>query len=207
MATLSVPPIIEYGFAGYTLPGQRESGDRHLVRWRSEDFFVGVIDGLGHGDEAAVAAKTAVAILEGSVEESLITLVQECHEALRSTRGVVMSLACIKPSQGMVNWIGIGNVQGVLVRSRSGRTSICEELLLRPGVIGAQMPVLQVTAAPLVRGDTVIFTTDGIRPGFAEELAVIKTPQMLADQILSGYRRGDDDALVVVTRYLESQKS
>jgi phosphoserine phosphatase RsbX len=199
--------MIEYGFAGYTLPGQKESGDRHLVQWRSDDFFVGVIDGLGHGDDAALAAKAAVAILEGSAEQSLTALLQRCHEGLRSTRGVVMSLACIKPKQGMVNWVGVGNVQGVVVRSRSGRTSICEELLLRPGVIGAQMPFLQVTAAPIVRGDTLIFATDGIRLGFAEQLSAIKPPQMLADQILAGYGRGDDDALVVVTRYLENQKS
>jgi phosphoserine phosphatase RsbX len=206
MATLSLPPIVEYGVAGYTLPGQKESGDRHLVQWRRDNFFVGVIDGLGHGDEAATAAKAAVSILELSAEESLTALVQRCHEGLRLTRGVVMSLAAIKPGQGRVNWVGVGNVQGVVVRSRSGRTSICEELLLRPGVIGAHMPLLQVTAAPLLRGDTLILATDGIRPGFAEKLSAIKTPQMLADQILSDYGRGDDDALVVVTRYLENHK-
>jgi negative regulator of sigma-B (phosphoserine phosphatase) len=206
MATLSVPPIIEYGVAGYTVPGQKESGDRHLVRERSEDILVAVIDGLGHGDEAALAAKKAVAILERSGEDSLVALFEQCHEGLRSTRGVVMSLASIKPQQGMIHWVGVGNVQGVVVRSRSGRPCVTEELLLRAGVVGAQLPPLQATAAPLVRADILIFATDGIRSGFAENLSPIQAPQKLAEKILEGYHRGDDDALVVVTRYSENQK-
>ena len=183
-----------------------ESGDRHLIRHRPEGILVVAIDGLGHGDEAAFAAKMAVSILEGSRDETIIALLQRCHEGLRSTRGVVMSLASIDPVRGSMSWIGVGNVQGVLLRRRAKVGSVPEELLLRAGVVGAQLPVLQATTAPLLKGDTLIFATDGIRAEFAKDLSPTETPQKLADKVLAECCRGNDDALVVVTRYLENQK-
>src|ERR1700751_1673505 len=116
MATLSVPPIIEYGKATYALPGQSESGDRYLVRQRTNGVLIAVVDGLGHGDEAAAAAKLAVSTLEGSRHDSVIALLQQCHEKMRATRGVVMSMSSIDAAQGLLTWIGVGNVQGLLLR-------------------------------------------------------------------------------------------
>jgi negative regulator of sigma-B (phosphoserine phosphatase) len=205
MATLSVPPIIEYGVAGYVVPGQTESGDRHLIRHRPEGVLVAAIDGLGHGDEAACAAKMALSILEGSREESVVNLLQLCHEGLRSTRGVVMSLATIDLTRGSMSWIGVGNVQGVILRRRARVGAVPEELLLRAGVIGAQLPGLQAASLRLTKGDTLIFATDGIRTEFAKDLPPAEAPQKLADKILAEYCRGNDDALVVVTRYPENQ--
>ena len=117
-----------------------------------------------------------------------------------------MSLAAIDPVRGSMSWIGVGNVQGVLLRRRARVGSVPEELLLRAGVVGDQLPVLQATTAPLLKGDTLIFATDGIRAEFAKDLSPTETPQKLADKVLAECCRGNDDALVVVTRYLENQK-
>ena len=205
MATLKVPPIIEYGVATYVLPGQSESGDRHLVRNRPDHILIAAIDGLGHGDDAATAAKTAVSILENSRDDSVIALVQQCHDGLRATRGVVMSLASIDPLQGLLTWIAVGNVQGVLLRRRATKRSPKEELLLRGGVVGAQLPPLQTAVLPIAKGDTLILVTDGIHTEFAEKLSALESPQKLANKIMADYRRGNDDALVLATRYLENQ--
>jgi serine phosphatase RsbU (regulator of sigma subunit) len=206
MATLKVPPIIECGVASYILPGQTESGDRHLVRHRPGHILIAAIDGLGHGDEAAAAAKTAVAVLEGSREDSVIALLQQAHEALRATRGVVMSLVSIEPAQGRLTWIGVGNVHGVLLRSRAAGKLAREELLLRGGVVGAQLPVLQTADLPIAKGDVVILATDGIHVEFPERLSALEPPQKLADRIMADYCRHNDDALVLATRYLENNQ-
>ena len=203
MATLSVPPIIEYGMATYALPGQKESGDRYLVRHRSNGVLVAVVDGLGHGDEAAVAAKLAISVLQGSRHESVITLVQECHEKLRASRGVVMSMAWIDAKQGLMTWIGVGNVQGLILRHGAIKGTTHEELLLRAGVVGAQLPPLQAAVVPVTHGDTLVFATDGIRSGFSEDISAQEPPQKCADRILATYCRQNDDALVVVSRYRE----
>src|SRR6185437_15006045 len=79
------------------------------------------IDGIGHGEEAANAAEAAISILKASPDEPVISLLERCHEGLRSTRGVVLSLASIDPKHGMMTWVGVGNVQGVLMRAGAKR--------------------------------------------------------------------------------------
>ena len=202
-----MPPIIEYGIATYALPGEAQSGDRHLVLHRAEGVLIAAIDGLGHGPEAAFAAESAVSILESSSpEDSVISLVQRCHEGLRSTRGVVMSLASIDSKQGLLTWIAVGNVQGVLLRRQSTRASVPDELLLRAGVVGERLPPLQAAMLPITKGDTLVFVTDGIHSDFVLNLSPLEAPQKSAERILAEHRRGNDDALVLVTRYLENHK-
>ena len=195
-----VDPLLEYGVAQFALPGQRTSGDLHLVRCNRDGALVAVIDGIGHGEEAAAAAKTAASILYGAVNEPIIAAVENCHEKLRSTRGVALSLAFIDTSHAMMTWLGVGNVQGILLRAGQRERRVQEALLLRAGVVGAQLPALQAAVLPISRGDTLVFVTDGIHSDFAEGLSTLENPQRAADRILAKYRTGNDDALALVVR-------
>lgn len=192
--------MVEYGVAKYVLSGQHESGDQHLVFCNRNGILVAAIDGLGHGEEAASVAKSATALLRSSADEPIISLVERCHERLRGTRGAVLSLAFIDPEHGMMTWLGVGNVQGVLMRSDSKNGSAQESLLLRAGVVGSQLPSLQATVIPIARGDTIFFATDGIRSDFSGTLSARENPQRAADRILRQYRSGNDDALVLAAR-------
>ena len=193
-------PLVEYGVAKSILPGQGESGDRHLVCCGGHGILIAAIDGIGHGEEAANAAEAAMAILKASPEEPVISLVERCHEGLRSTRGAVLSLASIDPKHGLMTWLGVGNVQGVLMRAGAQKGSVEEVLLLRGGVVGSQLPALQAAVLPIRRGDTLVFVTDGIRGEFVEGLSALESPQRAADKILKQHSRGNDDALVLVLR-------
>ncbi len=193
-------PIVEYGVANFALPGQGESGDYHLVCWNQQGVLIAAIDGVGHGEEAANAAKIAASILKTGVEEPIISLVEQCHERLRSTRGVVLSLASIDPVHGMMTWLGVGNVQGVLLRGDAKKGSSQETLLLRAGVVGSRLPPLQAAVLPIAKGDTLFLVTDGISGDFAGNLSTLGNPQRAADRILERYRVGNDDALVLVAR-------
>jgi phosphoserine phosphatase RsbX len=193
-------PIVEYGVATFILPGQSESGDRHLVCSGQSGILLAAIDGIGHGQEAASAARAAASVLKEGMGAPVISLVERCHEKLRSTRGVVLSLAFIDAVHGMMTWLGVGNVQGVLMRSRSKNGCAREALLLRGGVVGSQLPPLQAAVLPIARGDTLFFATDGIRSDFAETLSPLENPQRAADRILQQCRGGSDDALILVSR-------
>jgi negative regulator of sigma-B (phosphoserine phosphatase) len=193
-------PVVEYGVAKFVLPGQGESGDQHLVRCGGNGILVAAIDGIGHGEEAANAANAAVSILKAGADEPVISLVQRCHEGLRVTRGVVLSLATIDPEHGMMTWLGVGNVQGILVRVGSKKGAGQDALLLRAGVVGSQLPALQAAVIPVAKGDTLVFVTDGIGGEFAEGLSALESPQRMADRILKQHCRGKDDALALVVR-------
>lgn len=193
-------PLVEYGLAKFVLPGQGESGDRHLVCCAGNGVLIAAVDGIGHGAEAANAAEAAISTLKANAEEPVISLVERCHEDLRLTRGVALSLASIDPAHGMMTWLGVGNVQGVLMRAGAKKGSVQELLLLRGGVVGLQLPALQAAVLPIAKGDTLIFVTDGIRGEFVEGLSAMESPQRAADKILRQYGRGNDDALVLVAR-------
>jgi negative regulator of sigma-B (phosphoserine phosphatase) len=127
-------PMLEYGLAKHAHVGGGESGDLHMVCCNENGILIAVIDGIGHGEEAAEAARTAAALLQGSVDEPVISLVERCHERLKGTRGAVLSMAFISPEQKMMTWIGVGNVQGVLVRANAIRGN-AQEPLSRGGTL------------------------------------------------------------------------
>lgn len=199
--------LIEQGVAARAFPGENLSGDRHLVQPFPNGVLIAAVDGLGHGAAAAAAAKIAVATLESHAEEEPEALVHRCHQALRGTRGVVMSLASINAPEGRMAWLGVGNVDGLLLRL-SGSPPTREALLMRGGVVGYQLPPLRTSQLPVTAGDLLIFTTDGIRSDFAAGLPIDdpllrhQEIQEIADRILARFGKTTDDALVLVARYL-----
>ena len=192
--------MLEYGLAKHAHVGGGESGDLHVVCCNQNGMMIAVIDGIGHGEEAAEAARAAGTLLQSSMDEPVISLMERCHEKLRGTRGAVLSMAFISPEQKMMTWIGVGNVQGVLVRANATRANAQEPLLLRAGVVGSILPALQASVLPVSKGDTVFFATDGIHSDFSTSLPGRENPQKAADRILNLYRSGNDDALVLVAR-------
>lgn len=193
--------VIDWAVAGHALRGETESGDLHLVKSWPSGALVALVDGLGHGAEAATAARVAVATLDHHAQEPVLSLVQLCHQALRGTRGVVMSLANFDSPANTMMWVGIGNVEGILLYadpSARARTS----LIVPGGIVGRELPSLRPVAVPVARGDTLFFASDGIKLGFADGIAVDAPPQQSADSILASHAKGTDDALVVVARYL-----
>lgn len=195
-------PFIEWGVAGLPVKGQQQSGDRYLVQPVATGVLLAVVDGLGHGAEAAAAAELAVQTLQGHAGDAVISLVQRCHETIRGTRGVVVSLASIDGIRGTLTWLGVGNVEGVLVSHADGRGPRRQTLLLRAGIVGAQLPSLAASVVALTPRDLLICATDGIRSDASWPAILTDPPQKIADRILAEYSKETDDALVLVSRYL-----
>lgn len=163
---------------------------------------MGVIDGLGHGLEAAAAAREAARVLEARPAEPIVDLFEACHEALRGTRGAVMSLASIDSSGSRMSWIGVGNVEAVLLRADPAAAPARETIPLRGGIVGYQLPSLHPAKLALSRGDTLLLATDGIRGGFGEGVHTARGPREIAEEILARHARGNDDALVLAVRFV-----
>jgi len=231
--------LVDWGLAERPRQGGAESGDRHVVQPFASGVLLAVVDGLGHGEPAAAAARLAVAILAEHADEPPSLLVERCHTSLAPTRGVVMSLASVRTLDHTMSWLGVGNVEAVLLRRDGGsggtgespqlkerardslprerpggaqcprsesergfipRERKMEQLLLRPGVVGQKLPVLQPVLLKVEPGDTLVLATDGIRSGFTAALTPGRSPRQLADGILAGHGRDEDDALVLVAR-------
>jgi phosphoserine phosphatase RsbX len=195
-------PYLDWGVASVALPGERESGDTVVVRVYPKGLMIAVIDGLGHGREAAAASRLAANALMESSSESLTSIFKHCHDALIGSRGAVISVAAFNPNDNTMSWLGVGNVGGILVRADPRTVPRHQEMLVRGGVVGLQLPPLHTSVTTVTTGDVMILVTDGIRPDFRERIQLRHSPQQLADRILAEYGKGTDDALVVVGRYI-----
>jgi serine phosphatase RsbU (regulator of sigma subunit) len=193
--------VIEWGVASRPLPGQDTSGDQQVVKSFPGGILLAALDGVGHGGEAAAAATVAEAILEAHAAEPMIALVRQCHEALRATRGVTMSIASLNVPKGLLSWLGVGNVQGVFLHRKTAGIVAEESLLLRAGVVGQLLPSLGIAVLPVREGDTLVFATDGIHSDFARGLAMNHPPRKAAECILASHGKATDDALVLVARF------
>jgi hypothetical protein len=186
--------LVATGIACAPLAGQTSSGDRGLVVAFPGGALVAAIDGLGHGHEASLAAGEAELVLQDDPAAPVDELVQRCHHRLRSTRGAVMTLASV--TAGTISWIGIGNVEGILVKPGG-----LEAVPMRGGIVGYSLPALVARTVTVGKGDTLVLATDGVRHGFRAEVDA-REPQTIADAMLAKYGKSSDDACVVIARYI-----
>jgi phosphoserine phosphatase RsbX len=194
--------IIEWGVASRALAGQIVSGDAYTIKKSEDGVLVAVIDGLGHGEEAAEAARIAVKALTSVVSDDLFSLVRHSHEELARTRGVVLSLAAFKAKNNTMIWMGVGNVEGYLKRADADTAPTHESLFPRGGVVGYQLPPLRSSVLAVAPGDTLVFATDGISGNYDREINPKDSPQQIADRIIAKCGKKTDDALVLVVRYI-----
>ncbi len=182
-------------------PGESVSGDVHVVRPFSGGVLLAVVDALGHGQEAAATARAAADTLTRYAQEPVGSVLRRCHDALARTRGAVVGLASLDVAATTVTWLGVGNVEGVLLPANPSERGRAHLIPLR-GTVGADLPQARPELLRVAAGDTLVFATDGIRSEFAEAPLAKGTPQQVADTILSRYGKGTDDALVLVARYV-----
>jgi hypothetical protein len=180
------------------MPGEATCGDVAVVQTHARGYLLAAIDGVGHGSAAATAAQIAAGVLRANAARPVVPLVQCCHEALRATRGVAMSLASVDAESGRLAWVGVGNIQGTLQRRGRGAARAPEVLLQRSGLVGCNLPALQASTLALQDGDVLGLATDGIHESFCERVLDCGTPQSVADTTLAALGRITDDALVIV---------
>jgi len=195
-------PPLEWSVATRRMSGEIECGDGRRVVDLPGGALVAGVDGLAHGREAAVAAREAVATLTQHADEPVVPLLQRCHGQLRATRGVVMTLASFRAADATMTWLGVGNVEGFLLRANAAAIPARESVLLRGGVVGYEIPPLRPATHRVAAGDTLVLATDGIRSAFAEGLDVAVPPREMAAGVLARHAKDTDDALVLVARWL-----
>lgn len=128
----------------------------------------------------------------------MVSLVGLCHEALRRTRGAVMSLVSLDAQSGSITWLGVGNVEAVLIRGDPHVRPPRETLAAIGGIVGVRLPRLRAFVLPANLGDKIVLATDGVRSSFPESIRPLEPAERLANRVIAGYASGTDDALVLV---------
>ncbi len=170
--------------------GERANGDAVVVRQEGERALVAVIDGLGHGELAELAATRAVDFLNSwSLDGELLAAMQGMHEVLRGSRGVAASL-CLLHGPALV-CCGVGNVE---IRCMGTKVPI----LPSPGVLGARVLQFRICRGELAPGSRLVLFSDGISQRSPLESLRRLDPEAMCDELMGNHRKPTDDATVLV---------
>jgi anti-sigma regulatory factor (Ser/Thr protein kinase) len=178
------------------LRGEDECGDSWRVIAGRNRIAVLVVDGLGHGPDAASVAETATAAfprLAGGMPESALAALDT---ATRGSRGAAVSVAVIDETERMTRFSGVGNVDGRVLSS-----GLTEHLVPQNGIVGHTMPSLRASSASWPVGARLVLHSDGISARWRADAypgLLTAHPALLAGVIFRDFARSRDDATVLV---------
>jgi anti-sigma regulatory factor (Ser/Thr protein kinase) len=187
--------------AARSLPmrGQVECGDAWAARDHGSRQMLCIADGLGHGPLAAMAAARAMSVFAAAgPEDSPADTIGRAHEALKSTRGVVMAVLSIDRKARTAVFSGIGNIAAVVYAGSEPR-----HLLSIEGTVGYRVRSVRTQTVEWTPNCLAILSTDGLSgrwspakyPGlFAHHPAVI------ASVLFRDQARDADDATILVAQ-------
>lgn len=192
----NVPKEMVIGARSRPYAGETFNGDGYYVRHMDGSTLLAVVDGLGHGTGALAATRVALDALDGWTNEPLDELMYAAHDALRATRGAVMSVALLDHNREQLHFSGVGNVS-----TRVFNAPVPVHPLSINGTLGTRLAKVPVWQYPWREGATIIMASDGLSaswdmnayPGLLEQ-----PPQLIAGVLLRDYGRTSDDATVLV---------
>ncbi|MBA2709840.1 MAG: SpoIIE family protein phosphatase [Tatlockia sp.] len=192
---------IKYTVVVEALKGEVACGDKYLVKESNDFTLIAVIDGLGHGEDAAIAADVAVKTIDANASESIDKIIKICDEALLLTRGAAITI--VKFHKYKMTYKAIGNVSGVYWHIGERAKLKSQSFFLENGIVGNQLPLLlPIKEIELGVGDTLILATDGIRKEFENLIPKWSSVDRIANEIFSTYQNPKDDGLILVAQLL-----
>lgn len=188
----------DVGVLSLPLRGEHACGDSwYLLSDREQAWFM-VVDGLGHGPQAAEAANKAVEIFDPRSESDPVHLLGTMHAALRSTRGAAAAVTRVNLSTKVVTFSGIGNISATLC---SGQ--LTQSMVSMNGTLGHEARTMQQFQYAWPASGILVMHSDGLSnqwkfdkyPGLQ-----MRHPTLIAGVILRDNDRGRDDTTVLVVK-------
>ena len=189
-----------FQIAGLTAPypGERFCGDGWAYHQSDGRILILLVDGLGHGPDAADAAAEAIAVFRKRVDRSPPEILSHIHDALKKTRGAAGAIAEIRSSDNSLAFAGVGNTAAVLVSPRISRS-----LISHNGTLGMATPKIQEFKVEWPDDGILIMHSDGLQSkwdlsSYAGLLA--RHAAVIGGALFRDFRRQRDDASVVVVK-------
>jgi anti-sigma regulatory factor (Ser/Thr protein kinase) len=196
-ATPQPARLLDVGVVCLPLDGETACGDGWCIRQDADHATVLLVDGLGHGPNAADAADTAIGVfqtIEARTPKEIITLL---HEALRSTRGAAVAVADVRRTSdgATVDFCGAGNTVSAVIGQEGPRS-----LPSMNGTAGLSVRGLRPFTQPWHPGEMLVMHTDGLTTRWrldAYPRIREHDPAVVAAVLHRDSSRGRDDATVL----------
>jgi anti-sigma regulatory factor (Ser/Thr protein kinase) len=192
------PGSFRVGAVCIPIAGEQVCGDAWFADVREGRGRFLVADGLGHGPNAADASRAAVGVFRAKGEVGPADLLQAMHDALRSTRGAAVAVALVDLNARVVRYAGLGNIAGAVLSAGASQSMVSHN-----GTVGHEARKFQEFAYEFPQGATLVMHSDGL--GSRWDLAAYpglagKDPGLIAGILYRDFRRGRDDATVLIAR-------
>ncbi len=190
--------MLRFDIALQPLEPNTPCGDQAGFWQKTHDrYLTCMVDGLGHGVHAHLAAKQCIEVIAFHLELDLQSLMSLCNKELSSTRGVVLGLAEIDISNNSLHYMGLGNINACVVGERSTR------LVNSYGILGQQYELTTfIQSLPFVLGrDILAMFSDGINETLAFDpyKGLIRAGEpAIAQLIVEQEAYGTDDAGMII---------
>ena len=189
---------LDVGVLSLPIKGEKICGDGWGVTQSEDGMRFMVVDGSGHGEFAAEAAREAEKLFAASGNDSLSKLLQDCHDSLRKTRGAAMAVASLQLKRNILSFAGIGNIGASIATPTSSRG-----LVSHHGIVGHQVSRIQEFTFPWSSDGTLIMHSDGLKtawnlgryPGIWN-----KHPALIAGVLYRDFTRERDDVTILVAK-------
>jgi len=191
-------PKAGWGAVAVPMPGQTVCGDSWSVANTAAGRTLMVVDGLGHGPDAAEASVEAVRLFNRFNGHQVPTLLEYIHGGLRATRGAAVSIARYDAAERKIVYSGVGNVAGALLINGALR-----RMVSMAGTAGFNARKIQAFDYPFASG-LVILHSDGLQSSWTLDRypnLVSFHPTLIAAILYRDFNRGRDDATVLVGKW------
>jgi anti-sigma regulatory factor (Ser/Thr protein kinase) len=188
-----------WGAVSVPKSGEEVCGDGwHVMPDAGGAHTIMVVDGLGHGPQAAKAASEAVRLFKKHAGKPPAAILDALHAGLRGTRGAALAVARFVPDRQMVVFCGIGNIAGTLA---AGTTT--KRMVSQNGTVGHAVRKIQEFEYPYEGEPLVVMHSDGLSGSWS--LAsypglLVSHPTLIAAVLYRDFARERDDATVLVVR-------
>ena len=190
---------LQVGALAIPVAGEHLCGDGWALVEDAGATTVMLVDGLGHGAGAAVAAQLAIRIFRERAGRGPVELVELLHQGLRPTRGAAAAVAEIRRDTAQVRFAGIGNIAARIISGTDTRS-----LVSHNGIVGVHSVRAHEFTYPFPAGASLVLHSDGVTSHWkADSVPGLfrRDPAIAAGIIYRDFARGRDDASIVVCRY------
>jgi anti-sigma regulatory factor (Ser/Thr protein kinase) len=189
--------LLDIGVVCRPIDGETACGDGWCVIQERDRSVVLLVDGLGHGPNAAQAADVAIEGLRAVVDRPPAEAVLALHESMRATRGAALAVAEVQRSDSgaRVRFCAVGNTVSALVGVHKPKS-----LASMNGTAGLQVGRLQEFTHDWNPGSALVMHTDGITLRWRMESypgLVTHDPAILTAVLHRDCTRPRDDATVL----------
>jgi anti-sigma regulatory factor (Ser/Thr protein kinase) len=201
MTASRTPSGLDFGAESIPVSGEEVCGDSWAIEDVEGQAIVLVVDGLGHGPQAAEAAREAVRIFRATAPLGPVEVIRAAHASLKSTRGAALAVARLDHERGVVQFAGVGNVAGAIVNPAEGTTRT--SMVSHNGTVGHTVRKVQEFIYPWAPDSLLVMHSDGVGTHWqVGRYAGLGTshPGLVAGVLYRDFRRSHDDATIVVVR-------